>query len=108
MKIAVSILSNATPASDMAKTLRVTAYLDRQDVSTKLIDYLSPQKVASLSNEELADLHSSLVLVRFTGESRKQFKKFVQTLEYLMMRRVHTFEAVDLAKIISAYGHLIR
>ena len=25
-----------------------------------------------------------------------------------MMRRVHTFEAVDLAKIISAYGHLIR
>lgn len=69
---------------------------------------MTPQKVASLSNEELGDLHSSLVLVRFTGEHRSKFIKFVQTLEYLMMRRVHTLEAVDLSKIISAYGHLIR
>jgi hypothetical protein len=42
LKIAVSVLSHATSAGDLVKMLRVTAYLDRQDVSLKLLDYLSP------------------------------------------------------------------
>jgi hypothetical protein len=72
------------------------------------MSYLSPQRLASLSNEELADLHSSLVLVRFAGGRRKDLVKFVQTLEYLMLRRLHSLSCLDLAKIIHSYGHLIR
>jgi hypothetical protein len=60
-----------------------------------------------LENDELSDLHSSLVLVRFTKD-RKKLTKFVKTLEYLMLRRIHSLSTLDLVKILSSYGHLVR
>ena len=71
------------------------------------MEYMSPQKISQLENDELADLHSSLVLVRF-GANRTQMVKFVKTLEYLMLRRIHSLSTLDLVKIINSYSHLIR
>jgi len=66
------MLSRATPASELVKLLKVTTYIDRQDVSHQILDYLKhQQKVSHLENEELADLYTSLVLVRF-GENKAE------------------------------------
>ena len=64
--------------------------------------YLTPQKLASLDNAQLGDVVSSMVLVR------KNDKKFLQTVEYLLMRRLHTLSHSEIAKIVPAYCHLVR
>jgi len=108
LKIAVQMLSRATPASELVKLLKLTSYLDRQDVSHKLIDYLNhSQKVTHLDNSELADLYSSLVLTTFQGE-RKKMASFMQMIEYLLLRRVHALNPKEIMKVVYSYCHLIR
>ena len=83
-------MSRATAASELIKLLKVTAYMDRQDVAHKVLEYLKhAQKVAHLTNEEISDLYTSLVLVRF-GNDRVEMAKFLKTTEYLLLRRIHS------------------
>ena len=42
LKVAITMLSNATQGAELARLLNVTAFLDRQDVAQKLIQYMSP------------------------------------------------------------------
>ena len=37
LKVAITMLSNATQGAELARLLNVTAFLDRQDVAQKLI-----------------------------------------------------------------------
>lgn len=63
LRIGASNLSNKTDASLLIKLLKVSAFLDNQELSFKLLDYLK-SKVSQLENDEIATLHSSLVLVK--------------------------------------------
>ena len=106
------MLSNATTGSDLAKLLKVATNLDRQDVAHKAIEYiLKPQRMAEMSNSELTEVLTSLILVKFrdqTWTSAKDLTKLMRTIEYVILRRVHSFSTVELSKIIQSYCHLMR
>ena len=53
LKYAASNLSNKTDATTLVSLLRQTAFLENQELSIKLLDYLRT-KVSSVSNEELS------------------------------------------------------
>lgn len=75
------------------KLLKVTTYLDRQDVSHKLIEHLKhSHKIGHLENNEVADLYSSMVLTRLETEDRPEFMKLMKTLEYVLLRRIHSMQ----------------
>ena len=64
------MLSNATTGSDLAKLLKVATNLDRQDVAHKAIEYiLKPQRMAEMSNSELTEVLTSLILVKFRDQT---------------------------------------
>jgi hypothetical protein len=74
--------------------------LENQELSIKLLDYLRT-KMSSVSNEELSQVYAALVLLKnFTD------LKFERLLEYLTLRRVHSFTASELTLIFSSYGYL--
>jgi hypothetical protein len=74
--------------------------LENQELSIKLLDYLRT-KVSSVSNEELSQVYAVLVLLKNFSDL-----KFERLLEYLTLRRVHSFTASELTLIFSSYGYL--
>ena len=63
LKFAASNLSNKTDATTLVQLLRTTAFLDNQQLAGKLLEYLK-SKVSQVSNEELCQVYSSLVLLK--------------------------------------------
>lgn len=63
LKFAASQLSNKTDAATLVKLLRTTAFLDNQELAVRLTAYLRA-KVSQVSNEELAQVYASMVLLR--------------------------------------------
>ncbi|TNV86039.1 hypothetical protein FGO68_gene9977 [Halteria grandinella] len=99
LKFAASSLSNKTDASKLVRLLRTTAFLDNQQIGTRLVEYLKT-KISQVSNEELAQVYSSLVLLKQTDQ------KLIKILEYLTLRRVHSLPHKELTKILTSYGYL--
>ena len=54
-----------------------------------------------LENSQLTDLYTALVL------TRKIDKKFLMTLEYLVLRRIHGMDTLDLVKMVFSYSQLM-
>lgn len=90
LKLAAASLSNRTPVSILISLLRVSTFLDNTPLSLRLVDYIKP-KMNTLSNEEVASLHSSLVLVSSTIDP-----KVVKLLEYVTLRRVHSLSPTEI------------
>jgi hypothetical protein len=90
LKLAAANLSNRTPVSILISLLRVSTFLDNTPLSLRLVDYIKP-KMNTLSNEEVASLHSSLVLV-----SSKLDPKIIKLLEYVTLRRVHSLSPSEI------------
>ena len=108
LRVAVSKLSRATSANELVRMLQVSAFSDRQDVAHHVLKYLTQaQKVSHLENSELASLYASLVVVRFHS-SIQNMSKFLKTIEYLLLRRIHTMDANDLSKICYSYSQLMK
>jgi hypothetical protein len=57
--------------------------------------------VSSVSNEELSQIYAALVLLKNFADL-----KFERLLEYLTLRRVHSFTTTELTLILSSYGYL--
>jgi hypothetical protein len=60
------------------------------------------------TNQELGDILNSLVLLKLSAGEMSKVKKTIATVEYLVMRRLHSFTIDTLAKIIFVYSHLAR
>ena len=99
LKLAASLLSNKTEASVLVQLMRTTAFIDNQELSEKLGDYLKV-KASTLSNEELSQVYASLVLLK------KNNPKLLKLLEYLTLRRIHGLQPSEISKIISSYTYL--
>ena len=84
MKYSASMLSNKTTAPDLVSMLRTSAFLENNQLASKLVEYLK-SKVSQVSNQELAQVFSALVLM----DKKAVDQKFVRLIEYLTMRRVH-------------------
>ncbi|CDW73947.1 UNKNOWN [Stylonychia lemnae] len=92
-------LSNKTDATALVQLLRNAAFLDHQDISSKLLEYLR-HKLSNASNEELSYVFTSLVLLRSVDA------KFFKHLEILTLRRAHSLEPSIIGKVISSYAYL--
>ena len=76
--------------------------INRQDIADELVEYLNhAQKMNDLENSQLTDLYTALVL------TRKINKKFLMTLEYLVLRRIHGMDTLDLVKMVFSYSQLM-
>jgi len=94
LKYASANLSNKTSPSSLVSLLRQTAFLDNQELADKLLGYLK-HKLSQLSNEEISQVYSSLVLLKPAAVDPKTLK----VLEYLTLRRVHSLDLKELALI---------
>ena len=94
LKYAAANLSNKTSPSSLVSLLRQTAFLDNQELADKLLGYLK-HKLSQLSNEEISQVYSSLVLLKPAAVDPKTLK----VLEYLTLRRVHSLDLKELALI---------
>jgi hypothetical protein len=57
-----------------------------------------------VSNEELAQVYASMVLLRHQYVDQKLLK----VMEYFTLRRIHSLSRQDLTKILASYGYLCR
>jgi len=60
---------------------------------------------------EQSEIHTCLILVKFKNQKYTELKelhKLMRTLEYLVLRRVHSLNSVELSKIIQSYCHFMR
>jgi len=94
LKYAAANLSNKTSASSLVSLLRQTAFLDNHELAEKLLGYLK-HKLSQLSNEEISQVYSSLVLLKPASMDHKTLK----VLEYLTLRRVHSLDLKEVTLI---------
>jgi hypothetical protein len=97
------MLSNKTTAPDLVSMLRTSAFLENNQLASKLVEYLK-SKVSQVSNQELAQVFIALVLM----DKKAVDQKFVRLIEYLTMRRVHGLTPKEITQIFSSYGYLTR
>ena len=62
---------------------------------------MTPQRQGELTDEELAEVVTSLVLMP------KGTENVWKTLEYLILRRISGLSVLDLSKVTQAYAHLM-
>ena len=101
LKFAASNLSNKTDATTLVQLLKTTAFLDNQQLTQSLTEYIK-HKASQTSNDELAQVYASLVLLK------KELidSKLLKVMEYLTLRRVHGIAMKEISSIIYSYGYL--
>lgn len=111
LKLTVNMLSNSTPGTELSKLFKVAINLDRQDVAHKALEYFKPQRLTEMANNQLVEVLTAFILLEVkdqTYTSSKELSKIMRTLDYVILRRIHSFSTTELSKILQAYCHLMR
>ena len=62
LKLTARSLSNKTDAQTLIKLVRICAFIEHDQITAKLLEYLKP-KLGQLDNQELSQIFQSLVLL---------------------------------------------
>jgi len=62
LKLSAQSLSNKTEAETLVKLLRICAFIEHDQITSRLVEYLKP-KLNHLDNQELSQIFQSLVLL---------------------------------------------
>lgn len=64
-----------------------------------------------MANNQLVEVLTAFILLEVkdqTYTSSKELSKIMRTLDYVILRRIHSFSTTELSKILQAYCHLMR